>query len=113
MSRSHTAAAELQFLTDRFGNRARVAEALDVDKSCITRWLQGEDEPGAESEERIAALRYLAFRLSRIFRPEVAIDWLQGVNAFLGNQRPIDFVRHGRMSEVMAAIEQTDAGSYA
>ena len=42
-----------------------------------------------------------------------AAKWLQGVNAFLGNQRPVDLLRCGRISEVMAAIEQTEAGSYA
>ena len=113
MRRSNAAAAELQYLTDQFGNRAKVAEVLDVDKSSVTRWLQGDDKPKEASEERIAALRYLAFRLSRIYRPEVAMDWLEGINAFLGNQRPMDFIRDGRISEVMAAIEQTDAGSYA
>ena len=112
MSASNAALGDLEYLTTSFGNKARVAEMLDVDKSSVTRWLQG-DKPEPESEERIAALRYLAFRLSRMFHPEVAIDWLQGVNAFLSNQRPIDLVVSGRISEVIAAIEQTDAGSYA
>jgi len=113
MNRPNAAVAELKMLTDRFGNQARLAEVLDVDKSTITRWLKGEDMPDPANEEQIAALRYLAVRLFRLFRPEVAIDWLEGVNAFLRDQRPIDLIRNGRVSEVLAAIEQTEAGSYA
>jgi transcriptional regulator with XRE-family HTH domain len=113
MSRTYAAVAELEVLAKQFGNQAQLALALDVEKSSVTRWLQGKDKPAGESEERITALRYLAFRLSRIFHPEVANDWLCGINAFLGNQRPMDLIRTGRISEVIAAIEQTDAGSYA
>jgi hypothetical protein len=41
------------------------------------------------------------------------MSWLKGINAFLGNQRPIDLLRNGRVSEVIAAIEQTETGAYA
>jgi transcriptional regulator with XRE-family HTH domain len=113
MKRSNAATAELRMLSEGFGNQARLAEVLDVHKSTITRWLKGEDMPDTANEEQIAALRYLAVRLLRLFRPEVAIDWLEGVNAFLRDQRPVDLIRNGRISEVLAAIEQTEAGSYA
>lgn len=113
MARSNVVLAELQSLADGIGNQARVAELLDVDKSAMTRWLQKGDQPDPENEERIAALRYVMVRLMKLFKPPVAMDWLQGVNAHLGNRRPMDLLRHGRITEVLAAIEQAAAGSYA
>jgi uncharacterized protein (DUF2384 family) len=112
MAHGNVVLAELQSLTDGVGNQARVAELLDVDKSSMTRWLQG-DQPGLENEERIVALRYVMVRLLRLFKPETAMDWLSGINAHLGNKRPIDLIKKGRITEVAAAIDQTEAGSYA
>jgi uncharacterized protein (DUF2384 family) len=104
---------ELQNLADHLGNQARVAELLDVDKSSVTRWLQKEDLPGPANEERITALRYVIVRLMRFLKGPVAIDWLMGVNAHLGNKRPVDLLRHGRVTEVLSAIEQADHGAFA
>jgi len=113
MVHGHVIFAELQSLAEGVGNQARVAELLDVDKSSVTRWLKKEDLPGPENEERITAIRYVMVRLSRLFKRETAMDWLLGVNAHLGNKRPIDLIKKGRATEVLAAIDQAEAGSYA
>jgi len=39
--------------------------------------------------------------------------WLRGMNAHLGDRRPIDVIRQGRLSEVVAAIEAEKAGAFA
>ena len=105
---------ELRFLTEQFGNnQAIIAGFFDVHRSSITRWLKGVDLPKPENQMRIAALRLVLMRLSSVFNPSTGQKWLQGINAHLGNNRPIDLIKHGRISEVLAAIEQTDAGSYA
>jgi len=39
--------------------------------------------------------------------------WLRGMNAHLGDRRPIDVIRQGRLSEVVAAIEAERAGAFA
>ena len=70
-------------------------------------------QPDPENEEQIAALRLIALRLSRLYQPKTAMKWLLGVNAFLGNRRPTDLIRRGRIAEVLAAIEQTATNSYA
>jgi len=113
MARQNAVLAELESLKERFGNQAAVAELLYVDKSSVTRWLKREDKPDPENEERIAALRYVMVRLLKVFTPEVAMDWLLGVNAHLADQRPIDLIKAGRVTEVLSAIEQADTGAYA
>ena len=44
---------------------------------------------------------------------DVVAKWLRGTNAHLGDRRPIDVIRQGRLSEVVAAIEAEKAGAFA
>ena len=51
--------------------------------------------------------------LSGFLNAETIPKWLQGVNAFLGNRRPIDVLRTGRLSEVVSAIEAEQSEAFA
>jgi transcriptional regulator with XRE-family HTH domain len=104
--------AKLQRLTAEFGGQSEVARLLDVDRSRVSRWLRG-DEPDTANGATLDALEYVWARLLRTYKPSTAVKWLYGFNAHLGNRRPISLLRHGRVSEVIAAIEQHEAGSYA
>lgn len=110
---SNVIAAEVENLRDSLGSQSEVAAILGVNRSSVTRWLYGKDSPDMENQEKITGIRYVVTRLSKTFKTETAIKWLHGTNAHLGNQRPIDLLRNGRLSEVIAAIEQTEAGSFA
>jgi transcriptional regulator with XRE-family HTH domain len=105
--------AEIEVLKEAFGNQSAVADVLGVDRASVTRWLQGKDSPDLENEERIAGVRYVMIRLTRILKPQIAESWLKGINAHLDNKRPLDLLRDGRIAEVISAIEQMEAGSYA
>ena len=105
--------ADILSLKAVVGSQSGVAGILGVDRSSVTRWISGEDVPDRENAEKIVGLRYVITRLSKFLEPEAIHDWLQGINAHLRNQRPIDLLRNGRMTEVMSAIEQAEAGAYA
>ena len=113
MSSTKAVLAELEDLTDQFGNQSKVAELLDVDKSAMTRWLTKGQRPDPENEEQIAALRLIVLQLLRIYQPETAMKWLLGINAHLRNARPVDLIRKGHIADVLSAIQQDSAGSYA
>jgi uncharacterized protein (DUF2384 family) len=49
----------------------------------------------------------------RLYSSEAAELWLQGVNPHLAGRRPIDLVRAGRSPELLDAIAQERAGSFA
>jgi hypothetical protein len=51
--------------------------------------------------------------LARLYEPETVERWLFGVNPHLRNRRPIDLIRAGRTLEVLAALRQERAGSFA
>jgi hypothetical protein len=51
--------------------------------------------------------------LLRLYSPEVAELWLLGLNPHLTDRRPIGLVRAGRSCELLDALAQERAGSFA
>lgn len=103
---------KLRALTADLGSQAEVARALGVNRSSVTRWLRGE-EPDVANRHKLAGLEFVIGRLLDIFPSETAAKWLTGLNAHLGNRRPLDLVADGRLAEVLAALEAEDTGAYA
>jgi hypothetical protein len=52
-------------------------------------------------------------RLLRIYDCEIALRWLAGTNAQLGDRRPMDLLGRGRLTDVLGAIDAEEAGSFA
>ena len=90
-----------------------VAELLGVDRSQASRWKSGRSRPSAAVRDRILDLEYVLARLRELYPPEVAVDWLQGVNAHLGDRRPLDVMRVRGVAEVIGAIDAEAGGAFA
>jgi uncharacterized protein (DUF2384 family) len=105
-------AVKIEALTRDFRSQRRLAEALDVSPAQVSRWLRGQgiDERNAE---RVDLLELAMSRLLALYDPETAIDWLHGFNPHLGDRRPLDVIRRGGASELIDALRQERAGSYA
>jgi uncharacterized protein (DUF2384 family) len=99
-------------LREHLLSEQRVAELLDVSPEQIKRWLQGEgiDESDAS---RVELLGTVMSRLLDVYPLDVAEQWLQGLNPYLGNRRPIDLIRANHSYEVLAALAQQRAGGFA
>jgi len=102
---------KLQRIIAALGGQSEVARLLHVHRAQITRWLAG-DEPDARNRAKLEALEFVLARLLYTFKPATARRWLTGLNAHLGNRRPIDLLARNRVAEVIAAIEQDELGSY-
>lgn len=96
-----------------FPSDARMAEALGVDRAQLKRWREGRTEPRAQNADRIVGLDTAVELLSGCLEPGSIPKWLMGINAHLGDRRPIDLLREGSLSDVIAAIEALKSGSYA
>jgi len=94
------------------GRQSAVAEALGVHRSRVTRWLAG-DPLDPENRATLDGLEYILSRLLDHMSPATARKWLKGVNAHLGNRRPLDLIASQRIAEVVAAVEQSAVDSYA
>jgi hypothetical protein len=98
-------------LSEDFHSQRRLAELLGVSPAQVTRWRAGRgiDEANAQ---RVDLLELVMSSLLRLYSPEAAELWLVAVNPNLSG-RPIDLVRAGRSRELLDAIAQERAGSFA
>ncbi len=103
---------KLQAVTRDLGSQARVARLLGVSPSRVSRWLRTE-EPDPANRRKLAGVEFMLGRLLDVYNRDTAVKWLHGVNAHLGNRRPIDLLARGRLIEVLQAIEADDSDSYA
>jgi uncharacterized protein (DUF2384 family) len=105
-------AAKVQALTADFRSAAQLADMLGVSRSRVTRWLKGAGIDPLNAE-RVDLLELVWSSLLRIYEREAALAWLFGINPELGDRRPIDVVRAGRIEELMRAIRAERADSFA
>ena len=103
---------KLQRVVQEMGGQSAVADVLGVHRSRVSRWLGG-DQPDPDNQAKLEGLEFVLARLSRRMAPATARKWLTGLNAHLGNRRPVDLILHNRIAEVLAALEQADLESYA
>jgi uncharacterized protein (DUF2384 family) len=106
-------AVRLRSARRAFASDAQVAEALGVNRAQVKRWREGRTAPGPENADRIVGLDTAVELLSGHLDRRSIPKWLMGTNAHLGDRRPIDVLRDGSLSEVIAAIEALKSGSYA
>lgn len=101
------------FLVRRaFASDAAIAEFAGIDRSRVTRFKQGKNlEPA--TDELLYDVSVVVSKLLRFIDDALIPDWLRGTNAHLGHRTPLDVIRTGRMSEVVAAIEAEKSGAFA
>jgi transcriptional regulator with XRE-family HTH domain len=103
---------KLKAIRQDLGSQARVARAMGVSPSRVSRWLKAED-PDPENRRKIEGLEFVLARLLSFLHPETAVKWLTGMNPFLNDFRPVDYLARGRITEVMGAVDAFQAGSFA
>jgi len=94
------------------GGQARLARLIGVSPSRVSRWVASE-EPDAANRRTIEGVEFILSRLLDRWERDTALKWLEGVNAVLGDRRPVDLLAHGRVAEVLEAIEAEESGAYA
>jgi uncharacterized protein (DUF2384 family) len=105
-------ATKIRALKREFKSGVALAGLLGVNRSQITRWLRGAGIDPLNAE-RIDLLELVWGNLRRLYEPDAARAWLFGLNPHLGDRRPIDVIRAGRVEELMRAIRAERAESFA
>jgi hypothetical protein len=95
-----------------FPSDAAIADFAGIDRSRVTRFKQGKNlEP--ETAALLDAVGVTVTQLRGFLDDDAIPEWLRGVNAHLGHRTPLDVLRTGRLSEVIAAIEAEKSGAFA
>ena len=105
-------AQKVKALRADFRSAAQLADMLGVSRSQVTRWLRGAGIDPLNAE-KIDLLELVWSSVLRLYDKEAALAWLFGVNPLLGDRRPIDLIRAGRVEELMRAIRAERADSFA
>ena len=103
---------KVEALSEDLGSRAAVADLLGVSRSRVTRWLNGAGIDPLNAE-KVDLLELVWANLLRLYEPEAARAWLYGLNPQLGDRRPIDLIRAGKIEDLMRAIRAERADSFA
>ncbi|MDQ4006042.1 MAG: helix-turn-helix domain-containing protein [Actinomycetota bacterium] len=102
---------KLRAITKDLGSQARVARALGVSPSRVSRWLKAED-PDPENRVKVEGLEFVLSFLLSFLHPDTAVAWLTGHNGFLNDFQPIQYLARGRVGEVIDAARAFKAGSF-
>ena len=105
-------AAKIRALKRDFRTGAALADLLGVNRSQVTRWLRGAGIDPLNAE-KIDLLELVWSNLRRLYDGDAARAWLFGLNPHLGDRRPIDVIRTGRVEELMRAIRAERADAFA
>jgi transcriptional regulator with XRE-family HTH domain len=105
-------AVKVEALSRDFRSQRRLADALGVSPAQVSRWKRGQGiDP--DNAERLDLLELVMSWLQRLYEPQAVEAWLFGLNPHLRNRRPIDVIRMGKTAELVAALRQESADSYA
>src|SRR2546429_9185081 len=85
-----------------FPDDADLARSLGVHRSAGGRWKRGE-APAPQNWEQLVGLDTGVALLEGFLDVASIPKWLRGMNAHLGERRPIAGIRQGRPSEVVPA----------
>jgi len=102
---------KLKAIKKDLGSQARVARALGVSPSRVSRWLRT-DDPDPENRRKVEALEFVLAYLLSFLHPDTAVAWLNGLNPFLNDFRPMDYLARGRITEVIEAARAHRALSF-
>lgn len=107
-----SAVEKAQSLVEDLGGQAKLASVLGVERSTVSRWLKGH-APGAPHAAQVSALEYVLSEAEHVFGAAGARKWLRGLDPKLGDRSPEEMLRLGRVADVVRALAEHRAGSYA
>lgn len=96
-----------------FGTKTGLAQYLGVAKTQPGRWIEGAEVPTPVTARLVTDLDYMWDRITTDMGQDAAGIWLRSSNPFLEGASPLDWLKIHGPSQVIAAFDAAEAGSYA
>ena len=90
-----------------------LASIVEVSRSSVSRWVNGEDTPKGANAAAVLDLDFLVARYALAYPVGTFRDWFTAPNAFLNGASPNDVLHLEGPSRVVDALGSESAGSYA
>lgn len=106
---------DVNTITAFFATQESLAEVFHVSAQESVKLFQVRSARDVDMA-RLAQANWLALitgRLGRLYEVGTADKWLNGTNAFLENRSPMTCLKEGKYAEVVSALDQEAAHSYA
>jgi hypothetical protein len=88
-----------------------LAEITGVKERQVHHWAAGSHRPTGPTRDRLLEVAYIVEQLQEVYAPEGVDIWLHGRNRSLGAERPIDLLRAGEFTRVLAAVDRLKTGA--
>lgn len=106
------AVTHLDVIRDVLGADRATAALLGVSPSQISGWRRGQ-VPELDNADHLAALALVIEMLARWLYSDAVEGWLHDANAHLDDRTPAYLIRHGRVADVIGALDAEKAGTFA
>jgi len=93
-------------------DQAVIAGLTGANPRTVSRWLQDQAEPRAESRRRLLEVLAVLEHLSAVLKPQAAHDWLFSPNGMLDHHKPVELVAAGDFRRVLETIDALAEGVY-
>jgi transcriptional regulator with XRE-family HTH domain len=95
-----------------FVSDQEMADALNVHRTRLAAWKQGNEVPNAENAQLLSHLAVVVAELAEFLDPDVIGDWLLSESELLAGRTPLQALRGGRLADVLQAANATEQGAY-
>ncbi len=107
------APAKVSSGVELFGTKTGLAQYLGVAKTQPGRWIEGAEVPTPVTARLVTDLDYVWDRITTDMGDQAAGIWVRSANAYLDGASPLDWLKVHGPSQVIAALDAAEAGSYA
>lgn len=87
-----------------------IAEITGVQQRSVQNWAAGTTRPEGLQRDRLLELQYVIEQLSDVFDDEGIEIWLHRPQRMLHHKRPIDALRDGQFTDVLAVVDYLAGG---
>lgn len=87
-----------------------IAEVTGVQQRSVQNWAAGNTRPEGVQRDRLLELQYVIEQLGDVYDSEGIEIWLHRPQRMLQHERPIDALKEGRFTDVLAVVDHLAGG---